>query len=158
MYNELALERKISELFGLDVDIRQVIAGNIPVSRTASATVFLNDKKQLYTYIEGQSKLQLSDIQKIISRMGLKTELYIPPKGRPQYFDEIGRDKFREVFPGRSNINDDDIMFYRTLAPYNPALALISEVKGGAIHQFDSDSSGGWRTAVKFAYRRIRTS
>jgi hypothetical protein len=158
MYNELALERKISELFGLDIDMRQVIVNQVPVSRTISATVFLNDKKQLYAYIEGQSKLQLSDIQKTIARMGLKAELYLPPKGRPQYFDEIGRDKFREVFPGRSHISDEDIIFYRTLAPYNPALVLISEVKNGAIYQFDSDSNDEWRVAAKFAYRRIRTS
>lgn len=158
MFNELALERRISELFGLDVDIQQVIAEQIPVSRTSRATVFLNSKKQLYTYIEGQSRLQLGDIQKIVSRMGLKAELYLPPKSRPQYFDEIGRDKFREVFPGRSHINDGDIMYYRTLAPYNPALVLISEVKNGEIYRYDSDSSGDWRLATKFAYRRIRTS
>ncbi|HRN90544.1 MAG TPA: hypothetical protein PK265_02720 [Candidatus Saccharibacteria bacterium] len=158
MFNELALERRISELFGLDVDIQQVIAEQIPVSRTSRATVFLNNKKQLYAYIEGQSRLQLGDVQKMVSRMGLKSELYLPPKSRPQYFDEIGRDKFREVFPGRSHINDSDIMYYRTLAPYNPALVLISEVKNGEIYRYDSDSSGDWRIATKFAYRRIRTS
>lgn len=158
MYNELALERKIHEIFGLDVDMRQVIVGEIPVSRTTRATVFLNDKKQLYTYIEGQSRLQLGDIQKIISRMGLKAELYLPPKGRPKYFDEIGRNKFQEVFPGRTHIGDTDIIFYRTLAPYNPALVLISEVKTGVINQFDSDASDNWRVATKFSYRRIRTS
>lgn len=158
MLNELALERKISELFGVDVDINQVIIGQIPVNRTSRATVFLNGKKQLYTYIEGQSKLQLADIQKIVSRMGLRAELYLPPKNHPQYFDEIGRDKFKEVFPGRSHTSEDDIIYYRTLAPYNPALILISEVKAGLIYRFDSDSKSGWRVATKFAYRRIRTS
>ena len=158
MYNEIAIERKIGQIFGLDIDMRQTILLASPVNRTSYATVFLNDKKQLYAYIEGQSRLQLGEIQKIISRMGLKPELFIPPKGRPNYFDEIGRDKFREVFPGRSHINESDIMFYRTLAPYNPALVLISEVKNGVINQYDSDSSGKWRVATKFTYRRIRTS
>ena len=90
--------------------------------------------------------------------MDLKAELFIPPKGRPQYFDEVGRSKFREVFPGRKHISDEDLIFYRTLVPYNPALVLISEVKNGHVYQFDSDSNTKWRVAAKFAYRRIKTS
>ena len=86
-------------------------------------------------YIEASSTLLLSDVKKIILRMGLKAELFVPPKGQPQYFEEIGRMKFREVFPGRTHISDEDIQFYKTLAPYNPALILISEVKNGEIYQ-----------------------
>lgn len=158
MYDELAMERVIKAQFGVDIDIRQAIVAHSPVSRTAEATLFLTSKKQLYVYITGQSKFLLGDIKKIVTHMGLKAELYIPPKGRPHYFDEVGKAKFREVFPGRSNISDSDIIFYRTLAPYNPALVLISEVKNGEIYQFDTDASGQWRLAVKFAYRRIKTS
>ena len=90
--------------------------------------------------------------------MGLKAELYIPPKGRPDYFDEIGRKKFREVFPGRTHISDNDIIFYRTLSPYNPALIKILEITNGRIYKFDSDTTGNWRLATKFTYRRIKTS
>lgn len=158
MYEELALERGIKQQFGVDVEIRQAIVFKVPVSRTAEATLFLTSKKQLYLYVTGQSKLLYSDIKKIVSRMGLKAELYLPPKGRPRYFDEIGEAKFREVFPGRSHITTDDTLFYKTLAPYNPALVLISEVESGEVSQFDADSASGWRHAAKFAYRRIRTS
>lgn len=35
----------------------------------------------------------------------------------------------------------DDIIYYRTLDPYNPALVLISEVKNGEIYQFDTGSN-----------------
>ena len=158
MYDELALERVLLEGFGVDVDILQPIVVRIPISHTAEATLFLTTKKQLYLYITGKSKLLLGDIKKIVTRMGLKAELYLPPKGRPQYFDEIAGNKFREVFPGRKHHNDEDLIFYRTLVPYNPALILISEVKTGEIYQFDSDSTTNWRVAAKFAYRRIRTS
>jgi len=158
MYDELALERSIKESFGILTDIRQAIVYRVPVGRTAEATLFLTTKKQLYLYISGQSKLLLGDIQKIVNHMGLKAELFLPPKGRPQYFDDIGRKKFREVFPGRKDVIDDDIRFYRTLTPYNPALMLISEVKNGQVYQFDSDSATNWRIAAKFAYRRIKTS
>ena len=158
IYDDMALERIAKDRFGLDVDISQVIVRDIEVSRTATATVFLTKKKQLLVFINGHSKLLLSDIKKIVSRMGLRAELYFPPKGQPDYFDAIGREKFREVFPGRGHIKDDDIIFYRTLTPYNPALVLIGEVKNGEIYQYDSDARGEWRVSTKFAYRRIKTS
>ena len=157
LYEDLALERSMKAAFGVDLVIQQTIA-RIPVSHTSEATVFLTDKKQLYVAITGQSKLVLGDVKKIINRMGLKAEAFLPPKGRPQYFDEVGRAKFLEVFPGRTQVNDQDIHFYRTLAPYSPALVIISEVKDGHILQFDIDSTSGWRIAKKFTYRRIKTS
>lgn len=158
IYDDIALERIAKNEFGMDVDISQVIVRQVEVSRTATATVFLTKKKQLLVYVSGHSKLLFSDVKKIIVRMGLKAEVYFPPKGQPDYFDRIGREKFKEVFPGRGHVNDDDITFYRTLAPYNPAMALISEVKDGHIYRHDSDARGGWRVAAKFAYRRIKTS
>lgn len=158
MYEELALERSIKDRFGVDADIRQAILFKAPVSRTSEATLFLTSKKQLYLYVSGQAKILLSDVKKIVSHMGLKADTYLPPKGQPNYFDEIGKEKFRAIFPGRGHINEGDIAFYRTLTPYNPALVLIGEVVDGTVYQFDADSAGGWRPAAKFAYRRIRTS
>lgn len=158
IYDDFALERIAMEQFGVDVDINQVIVRQVEVSPTAKATVFLTKKKQLMVYVSGHSKLLFSDVKKIIVRMGLKAELYFPPKGQPDYFDRIGREKFQNVFPGRGHVSDADIIFYRTLAPYNPALVLVSEVKDGHVYQYDSDARGGWRIAAKFAYRRIKTS
>lgn len=158
IYGDMQLERAVKDRFGLEVDISQVILRDAEVSRMATATVFLTKKKQLLVYISGHSKLLLSDIKKIVARMGLKAELYFPPKNQPDYFNDIGREKFRSVFPGRGHINDEDILFYKTLAPYNPALVLISEVKNGEIYCYDSDAHGSWRVAAKFAYRRIKTS
>lgn len=158
IYDDLALERAAKVRFGVDIEIAQVIARDISVSRTASATVFLTRKKQLMAYVQADSRLLLGDMKKIIARMGLKAELYFPPKGQPDYFDTIGREKFCEVFPGRSHISQDDLIFYRTLAPYNPALVLINEIKNGEIYKYDSDARGDWRLAAKFAYRRIKTS
>ena len=158
VYHDIALEKTIKAHFGVDVEVNSVITRCIPVSRTAEATIFLTKKKQLFLFIDSQSKLLLSDVQKIVSRVGLKADQYLPPKGRPHYFDEVGTQRFREVFPGRTNINQQDIAFYRTLTPYSPALILISEVRNGSIYQFDSDSSGEWRLNTKFTYRRIKTS
>lgn len=158
VYDDIALEKNAKEKFGIRFEIDKVIARSIPVSHTAEATVILTTKKQLFVYVTARSKQTLGDVKKIITRMGLKAELYVPPKDTIDYFDEVGRQKFKEVFPGRRNPTSDDIVFYRTLAPYNPALVQIHEVIGGEIKQFDTDASGGWRTAAKFAYRRIKTS
>lgn len=157
MYDELELERVIVDGFGINLDVQQVIAYRVSVSQTALATLFLTTKKQLYLYVSGQSKLSLGDIKKIVSKMGLKAEGYLPPKNQPKYFDQVGERKFREVFPGRKNINNEDLRFYRTLVPYNPALVLICEVKNGFVYQFDSDSASKWRVSAKFAYKRIKT-
>lgn len=158
IYDDMALERICKERFGVDAEVAQVILRQADVSRTAVATVFLTKKKQLLVYVQGHSRLLLGDVKKIVARMGLKAELYFPPKGQPDYFDAVGREKFREVFPGRGHISDDDIIFYRTLAPYNPGLVLINEVKNGEIYKYDSDAKNDWRLAAKFAYRRIKTS
>lgn len=158
IYDDIAIERVAKERFGIDIEIGQTIARGIAVSRTAEATVFLTKKKQLYIYISARSRLLLGDISKMVSRMGLKAELYLPPAGNPDYFNTIGREKFSKVFPGRTTVNDDELRFYRTLAPYNPALVLISEVKDGEIYRYDSDAKSGWRLETRFAYRRIRTS
>lgn len=104
IYSDVALERIAKDRFGMDIDISKVIVRDIEVSRTATATVFLTKKKQLLVYVSGPSKLLLGDIKKIIARMGLKAELFLPPKHQPDYFDAVGRDKFREVFPGRGHI------------------------------------------------------
>lgn len=158
MYDDLALERAAKEQFGLSFEINNVILRNADVGQAAKATVFLTKKKQLFCYVHGPARLLLGDVKKIATRMGLKIELFVPPRGQPNYFDDIAVQKFREVFPGRSNPRDEDLIFYRTLAPYSPALLIVGEVKDGVIYQADSDARSGWRPAVKFAYRRIRTS
>lgn len=158
IYDDLALERAAKANFGLIFEVDKVLLSRVPVGKSALGTVFLTTKKQLFCYIDGPVKLNLGDVQKIASRMGLRIETYFPPKGRPQYFDEIGREKFRSVFPGRSHIVAGDLTYYRTLAPYSPALLLVREVRDGQINQADSDARTGWRMATKFAYRRIKTS
>lgn len=158
MYDEVFLERQILAQFGVRLEIESTIASRFPIARTGEATLFLTDKKQLYLYITSQSKLLLADVRKIVSRAGLVADGYLPPKGDPHYFDEVGTRKFRETFPGRSTISQQDIAYYRTLAPYSPALVQIAEVKDGIVYQFDGDSTTGWRQTARFMYRRIRTS
>jgi hypothetical protein len=158
VYDDMALEQIAKNRFGVQIEIDHVIVRAIPVSRVAQATLFLTGKKQLMLYVTGTSKLLFADVKKIVSRMGLTAELYLPPKSQPTYFDDFGVKKFKEVFPGRAHPTKQDLQYYRTLATYNPALIQISEVKHGEVKQFDTDSKGEWRVATKFAYRRIKAS
>lgn len=158
IYDDIAIEKMAKAKFGLGVEIKQVIARAVPVSHTSEATVFLSTKNQLYVLISGKARLTLGDVRKLVVRMGLKVEYFFPPKGEPDYFERIGNEKFHEVFPGRAIVSPEDTAFYKTLAPYNPALAQISEVKDGVIRKFDPDSKRGWRIAAEFSYRRIMTS
>jgi len=157
IYDDLAMEQIAKEQFGVQLDIKQVIARNIPTSHTTQATVFLTTKRQLYAYVSGRAPLNLGDVRKIVKRMGLIAEAYLPPGHEPRYFDKHAETKFRETFPGRTPVGDADLHFYRLLAPYNPALVLIAEVDGGVVKQFDSMDSSNWRTAAKFAYKKIKT-
>lgn len=158
IYSDFALEKEAKERFGVSVEIDQIIARHVEVGHSARATVYLSKKKQLYCFVEGPASLLLGDVKKIVSRMGLVAETYFPPKGHPTYFDDVGAEKFRAVFPGRKDIAPGDLIYYRTLAPYCPALVMIKEVKNGTIYCADSDSAHGWRASAKFSYRRIKTS
>ncbi|HTK39790.1 MAG TPA: hypothetical protein VL362_02900 [Patescibacteria group bacterium] len=154
----IALEQAAKDKFGFIVDVDTVIVDEADIARSVKATVYLTKKKQLLCYMHGATKLTLGDVRKLATRMGFKIELCLPPKGRPKYFDELAEEQFRAVFPGRRPASDEDLAYYRTLAPYNPALILIAEVRDGTIYQFDPDARTSWRPAAKFAYRRIKTS
>ena len=157
-YDKLALEEIIKDRFGLRTDIKEILLQGAPVSHTAEASVILNAKNQLFVLITAQAKLTLGDVRKIITRMGLKPELFLPPKGEPDYFTRIAREHYKGTFPGRANTSSQDLDYYKTLARYQPALVQISEVKDGTIYQFDTDSAKAWRSAKEFSYRRILTS
>lgn len=158
LIDELGFEKMLKAGFGVRLKVDKFILHEVDVSRNSKATVFLTDKKRLYCYISGDQNLLLGDVQKIVKRMGLVPELFLPPKGHPTYFDDIGTDKFKETFPNRKHIRSDDISFYRTLAPYNPALIIVKDVKDGEICCYDPDTLTGWRPAAKLIYRRMRTS
>jgi len=158
IYKELVLERAIESRFGIKLDIDQMIAHDMPINRMGHAQVFLTPQKQLYVYIEARSNLNVGEVKKIISRMGCIAEHLVPLKGREHYFEEVAFAKFKEVFPGRLNASDEDLMYYRTLVPYNPALIQIREIKDGNLYQFDADNTSNWRIHKKFSYRRLKTS
>ena len=159
IYNDTAIDKQIELRFGEEFNInKKFVMRNLPVGQTAVAYLFLTEKNQLFLFIKGQSKLLLSDIKKIVSHMGFIAENYIVPAGKRDYFNTIGKIKFQEVFPGRHCVTDNDLYFYKTLAPYNPALVQIKCTKNDVIFQYDNDSINKWRPAAKFSYRHIKAN
>lgn len=161
MIDELTNEdlvHRLYSLFKINIEIKAIIAENIPVSRSAKASVFLTSRQLLFCYIDSPIKLTLGDVKKIIKRMGLAPLQFIAPNANVDYFDQIALDKYNKIFPGMKKISEEDIYFYKTMVPYCPALVQISEVSTGVIKQYDSTAVGGWRSLVKFSYRRLQTS
>lgn len=153
--DDLALEKACKELFGLNVEVAEVVARSVPVGASATATLF-KAGSQLLLYVQSQSPLVLDDVRKIVHRMECEAETYYPPKGEVEYFDRIGREKFRTLFPGKPILGEDDLRYYKNLAPYNPALVRLASVKG-EIRAYD-DRSKTWHKVKDFTYSRIKTN
>lgn len=157
-YADLALDEKLKSEFAFSQDIKKVLLHNIPVSPTLEATVFTTTKHQLFVLISGGARANLADIQKIIKRMGLKSEFCVPPKGDAGYFTRHATEQFTSTYPGSKPRDDSDLRYFITLTPYAPALVRISEVSLGIINQYDTDAATGWRPALQHSYRRIKTN
>ena len=158
IYDDIAIEGMMKDSFGVEAEIEKVYARSIPAGRTVQATVFLTTKNKLYALVSGSAPLTLGDVRKILIRMGLRAESYVPPIGQPHYFNDMAVERFKSVYPGRHDITDADLRFYRLATMYNPALVVISEITMNIINQFDPSADTGWRPAVKAHYKRIKTN
>lgn len=156
IFSDLEIEKAARVQFGRRLEVERVIVRDIPVSASLRATLFLTSKNALYLYIAGEAPLILADAQKYVRRMGLEAREYMPPAGSPDYFEFVGRQEFHKVFPSRKAINDSDLVYYRTLAPYSPALVRIARIKDGDIHGYDLDSHD-WRRVAEYSYAMLKT-
>lgn len=156
LFDDLAIETACKERFARTIDIADVVVRGMPVGVAARGTIFVTTKGQVFAYIVSQSSLVLDDVRKIIHRMQCEAEVFVPPHGETDYFDRIGRAKFKIMFPGKPILGEDDLRYYKNLAPYNPALVLLKRVKG-EVHGFEVESKT-WRKAKEYAYSKIKPS
>jgi hypothetical protein len=153
IYSDVTIERTIEAAFGLKLSVNEVVAREIPVAVAATATLFKTSPNTLYCFIQSQSNLVLADVRKMLRNMNVEAESYIPPHGDKDYFQRIGTEKFKAMFPGKYIMSDEDTRYYKTLAPYNPALVRISRVKGD-IRAFHIETRS-WRKVKDYAFSRI---
>lgn len=153
IYDDTVIERAIESAFDLRLNIKEVIVRDIPTGYTATATLFKTSPNVLYALIRSQSTMLLADARKMARGMNIDAETYVPPHGDAEYFQRIGVQKFKEMFPGKHIMSDDDTRYYQTLAPYNPALVRVSRVKGD-IRAFQIETKA-WRKVKDYAFNKI---
>lgn len=153
VYSDTVIERAIEAAFGLKLDISEVVARDISTGYTATASVFKTSPNNLFIFIRSQSTMLLTDVQKMARGMNIDAEGYAPPHGDAEYFKRIGIQKFKDMFPGKHIMSDDDTRYYQTLAPYNPALVRVARVKGD-IRAFHFESKS-WRKVRDYAFSKI---
>ncbi|MDR0591562.1 MAG: hypothetical protein LBG75_03370 [Candidatus Nomurabacteria bacterium] len=153
---DIDLERQLLAHFGMRYEVAKMLLRAAPVGGSAVATLFINKEQKPFVYIESKTKLQLADVKKILSHMGVKPAEFFPPKGKPDYFEREATKKFLEVFPGRKHVGSEDLIFYKTLVDYTPALVQVAAVETGVVKVYDEDARGKWRPGAKFSYRQIK--
>lgn len=154
--DDIAIETACKDQFGINLNIDEVVVRGASVGQSAQATVFKTTAGQFFAYVTSRGTQQLlADVQKMILRMECEAETYYPPNGEKEYFDRIGREKFKTLFPGKPIISDDDLRYYKGLAPYNPALVRLSKIKG-EIRAYDEHLKT-WRKVKDYHYSKIAT-
>jgi len=153
IYDDTVIERSIEAAFGLKLNISEVIVRDISTGYTATATLFKTSPNNVFAFIRSQGTMLLADVQKMLRGMNVEAEEFVPPHGDADYFKRIGIQKFKEMFPGKHIMGDEDTRYYQTLAPYNPALVRISRVKGD-VRSFHFESKS-WRKAKDYAFSKI---
>lgn len=153
IYDDTVIERTVEAAFGLKLNISEVIARDISTGYTATATIFKTSPNNVFVLIRSQGAQLLADVQKMLRGMNIDAESFVPPHGDAEYFQRIGVQKFKEMFPGKHIMSDDDTRYYQTLAPYNPALVRVARVKGD-IRSFHFESKL-WRKVRDYSFSKI---
>ncbi len=153
IYDDLAIERACHAAFGVKLNVTEVIARDIPTGYTSSATIFKTSPTTVYVFITSQGVMLLADVVKMLRSMNVEVDEMIPPHGDREYFQRIGTEKFKTMFPGKHITSPEDIRYYQTLAPCSPALARLSKIKGD-IRAFHYESKV-WRKVKDYAFSKI---
>src|SRR4026208_1794654 len=128
IFGDIAIEKGSQDAFGVPVEIAEVIVRGVPVGITATASLFKTTTSQIYLYVTSQAALLLDDVDKIVSRMNLEADKFMPPHAEADYFERTANENLRAMFPGKPITGPDDLRYYRSHAAYNPALVRISKV------------------------------
>lgn len=153
--DDTTIQQVCKERFDLSLTVAETIVRAVPVSASARANVFVTSNHQVYVLIASQSGMVLDDVRKIIVRMQCEAQDFLPPFAEPDYFDRIARAKYKVMFPGKRIGGEDDLRYYKNLAPYNPALVRLSKIKG-EIRGFDA-ASKTWRKVKDYTFNKVQT-
>lgn len=148
------IARLCSQCFGVDADIKRVIATDVTTGKGSFTSVFETSDHTIYALCTSKQSLTLSDVRKIIHGMGMEADAYLPPASNKSYFEDYGRKAFALAYPARKIYSNREIAYYKTMAPYCPALVRISKING-EIREYLS-ALQRWQKALGYSYRRIK--
>ncbi|HEU5122253.1 MAG TPA: hypothetical protein VFT59_05410 [Candidatus Saccharimonadales bacterium] len=125
-----AIEHACQTTFAYSVRVTNIVADALETPKNSHTTIFETDGGELLALCHSNETLELGDIKRIIRGMGLEAAYYFPPAGYDNYFIDFGKKAFAASFPGRRITEHDNLSFYESLAPYNPALVKIGKING----------------------------
>lgn len=148
------IEKICRDHFRIGLRIVKVALDDVPTSKGSHTTIFQTDRNAIYALCMSDDPLILADVKSIVRLMGMTAESYFPPNADKNYFIHFGQKTFQSVFPGRKAGTDQEISYYKTLAPYSPALIRIARIDG-EIRQYDKLWQQ-WQSALEFSYQRMQ--
>jgi hypothetical protein len=156
IYTDIAIEESITKEFLIKLDIDRMFARGIKTAANAEASVFKAKGGAVYAYITGPEKQTAGEVHKMAHAIGLEYSEMVPPAGVEDYFVAQATRRFKEVYPGRRDINDEDLRYYKTLVPYPIALLKVTKIKG-EIRAFDPESQS-WKVVKQMSYSQIKAA
>lgn len=140
--------------FNVEIKVENILLNSAFTGNSSYTSVFKNDRNEIFALCLCDGALTLADVNGIIKKMGMKPERVYPPGGDEQYFVYYAKKTYESVFPGRKCLAEQDAVFYKSFAPYSPALIRIKEISGEIKH-FDT-SWNKWTSAINFSYYRVK--
>ncbi|MGD8373919.1 MAG: hypothetical protein PVI21_03620 [Candidatus Woesebacteria bacterium] len=146
--------RVCSQYFGVNVDIKHMVIADVSTGKSSFTSVFEASDHTIYALCTSNENLTLADVRKIIHGMGMEADAYLPPMGSRNYFEDYGRRAFAMAYPARKIGSEKELAYYKTMAPYSPALVRISKING-EIREYLA-ALQRWQKAMGYSYRRIK--
>lgn len=144
---------QILKNFGITKSIK-IVADNMPISRSAQATLFFSEDL-FYVLIESQAKINFGQVKKILNKANIVPHKFLMPIDKPNYLSEQATELFCQTYPGMKPQQELDLIYFKTLVAYTPALIEIKHIKQGKVLCFDEDSREKWRLALKINYTKL---
>ena len=130
------IEYVCNEDFRLQLHVSKVLFDNVTTEFNSYTTVFRTEDGSLYALCQGGDGMRLTDVRRIVKSMNMISDRYYAPYGSADYFDRLGMRVFKRAYPGRNSWTKDEAAYYRTLAPYSPALVKLAKVNA-EVHRYN---------------------
>lgn len=122
------IQHVCDEDFRLQLSVDEILFDNVTTEFNSYTTVFRTEDGSLYALCQSDDGMRLADVRRIIKSMNMISDRYYAPNGNVNYFDRLGMRVFKRAYPGRNSWTKDEAAYYRTLAPYSPALVKLAKV------------------------------